>query len=48
MGSLHKYKAVQGDVVAAAMINAANVPSKLGVHVYDGKEIVRQGNHRQS
>lgn len=44
LGSLHKYRAVQGDVVAAGMINAANAPSELGVHVYEGKEIIRQGN----
>lgn len=41
LGSLHKYRAVQGDVVAAGMINAANAPSELGVHVYEGKEIIR-------
>jgi uncharacterized protein YbjT (DUF2867 family) len=43
LGSLHKYRAVQGDVVAAAMINAANAPSELGVHVYEGNQIVKRG-----
>lgn len=42
-GSLHKYRAVQGDVVAAAMINAANTSSTLGTHVYEGKQIVKRG-----
>jgi uncharacterized protein YbjT (DUF2867 family) len=43
VGSLHKYRAVQGDVVAAAMINAANAPSELGVLVYEGNQIVKRG-----
>jgi uncharacterized protein YbjT (DUF2867 family) len=43
-GSFSKYKAIQGDTVAAAMIHAANTPSGPGVHVYEGERMVKFGN----
>lgn len=39
-GSLRKYRAIQGEVVASAMINAANKPKALGIHVYEVNQIV--------
>ncbi|MCD9022663.1 oxidoreductase [Cohnella silvisoli] len=44
VGSLGKYKSIRGDAVAAAMIQAANAPSELGVHVYEGKRLADLGN----
>jgi uncharacterized protein YbjT (DUF2867 family) len=43
-GSLYKYRSIQGDTVAAAMIHAANVPSEPGVHVYEGKRMAEIGH----
>ncbi|WP_239618926.1 oxidoreductase [Cohnella mopanensis] len=38
-GSLRKYRSIQADDVAAAMIRAANRPSELGVHIYEGQQL---------
>jgi uncharacterized protein YbjT (DUF2867 family) len=38
-GSLRKYRSIQADTVAAAMIHMANVPSEPGVHVYQGNQL---------
>jgi uncharacterized protein YbjT (DUF2867 family) len=43
-GSLRKYRSIQGDTVAAAMIHAANVPSEPGVHVYEGNLLAQLGH----
>jgi uncharacterized protein YbjT (DUF2867 family) len=39
LGSLRKYRSIQADDVAAAMIRAANRPSELGVHIYEGQQL---------
>lgn len=39
LGSMRKYRSVQADEVAAAMIRAANQPSEPGVHIYEGKQL---------
>lgn len=42
-GSLSKYRAIQAEVVASAMIYAVNQPLLPGIHVYEGDQIVRWG-----
>ncbi|QMV42309.1 Rossmann-fold NAD(P)-binding domain-containing protein [Cohnella cholangitidis] len=39
LGSLRKYRSIQADQVAAAMIRAANLSSDPGVHIYEGKQL---------
>ncbi len=43
IGSLRKYKAIQADDVAAAMICAANQDSDGCLHIYDGKRMAELG-----
>lgn len=43
-GPLRKYRAIRAEVVAAAMIKAANTQQHTsGIHVYEGDQIVRLG-----
>jgi hypothetical protein len=39
-GSLRKYRAVQGEDVAAAMVGAANRRVPSGIYIYEGKRIL--------